>query len=181
MLPPWPLALVLAPCVSSTMAQSKRPLLTAMCRAVSAVRLVTFTSEPYFSSSCVICAQARVCQVKERERNRQDNCLGMAGASCIVPGAGDGASLPSPSELSDGFTTGLQLLDVLGLRCKRNLAGGNRQTQSLRRPESLQTGGKKFAFFAFSSSLNKVSFCSKPPQGTSERDVILQEGKRSFH
>lgn len=53
-LPSWPLALVLAPCVSSTMAQSKRPLLTAMCRAMSAVRLLTFTSEPYFSSSCVI-------------------------------------------------------------------------------------------------------------------------------
>lgn len=55
-LPSCPLALVRAPCVSSTMAQSKRPRLTMMCKAMSAVLLTQFTSQPYSINNRVICA-----------------------------------------------------------------------------------------------------------------------------
>lgn len=57
-LPSRPRALVWAPWVSSTMAQSRRPLCTAMCSAMSAVPLLAFTSAPYSSSSRVSCPRA---------------------------------------------------------------------------------------------------------------------------
>ena len=54
-LPCSPRASALAPCVSSTMTQSKRLRMTATCRAVFPTELVLFTSQPRFSSRRAIC------------------------------------------------------------------------------------------------------------------------------
>lgn len=84
-LPSCPLVFVRAPCVTSTMAQSKRPRLTMMCKAVSAVLLTAFTSQPHSSSSRVICTP----KVQARKENKKaESFSATARKEKVLPEAG---------------------------------------------------------------------------------------------